>query len=241
MTPNRLATKESTKAETAEEKPPKWKKVGKWTWKFVVFVGLPGAVLLPVSAYMSEGAAKLYSKQHVMKTLQLEWQPPDQVSCTVWSMAFIPKQSITHFDMFFHFAQEYHDVLVRKVRPNLTGVVPRQVPEDIKFKDGGTCVVDEPSMPNSEHFSVIRYNNGTDITVRASDLTPDDSYNVMVIFHPDFMIGSTGWHGHANTLTYTVFGHELTGTLDPHSPPPSFNEDQDSDMPPIPSDFDKQK
>lgn len=209
----------------------------KWLKRIAVFVGLPSVLVSPiVSAYSSPKIARLLSHRHVIKGIWTEFQPA-RVSCTAWNMTLIPKQSITHLDLFIRFAQEYHDVLIRPVRPDFSGRKFRQIPGDVAIKE--PCDFDEASTANSANFSVIQYSNRTDIRIKASDLLPEDTYTVVVLFHPDFMIGTTGWGGKIVNATYTAYGQELAAVVDMQSPPPSFGPMSEDDLPEIPSELDK--
>jgi hypothetical protein len=213
----------------------KWKDAFKWLRRIAVFVGISSVATSFISAYYLPKVASFLSRKHEIEGLWTEWQPL-VVSCTVWSMTFIPKQSITHLDIFIHFAQEYHDVLIRPVRPDLSGQKPRYISGDVAVKD--TCDFNEPSTPNSANFSVIRYNNRTDIKIKGADLQPDDTYTVLVLFHPDFMIGTTGWRGRILSGTYTAYGQEVPAFVNVRNPPVDFGPIPD-DMPEIPSEFDQ--
>jgi hypothetical protein len=180
-------------------------------WKRGVIGTLGLIVAQPLAGILSDTYADFlaahFSRRHNIGVLPVLFGPTGYPNCSIFEVSLVPRQEITGLNFNLTFDQPVRSTLIRQVPlRDYTGEHGNQLKGDVSLKS--PCdFKDETPTPDSAALSLGLSTDRTTVFIKAHDLIPEESREIVLLFYPDYAIEKWFPKLHQRT-SYTAYHRE---------------------------------
>jgi hypothetical protein len=182
-----------------------WKKV---SLGVLVFIGVPSFVTVMISDTYDDFLAAHFSQQHKIVVMPVFFGPVAYPSCSIAEFSIVPRAGIKELNLNLTFDEEVRSTLIRQVPlSDYSGKHGNELNGNVSLKAPCDFDNETPASDNGT-LSLSLSSDRTTVFIKAHDLIPEESREVVLLFYPDYAIERRFPKWHQRT-TYTAYGREI--------------------------------